>query len=168
MTDTLLAVLRLGAALGCGLMAGVFFAFSVFVMKALTHLPPAQGIAAMQSINVAVLNPWFLAAFVGTGAACLLTGATSLWRWQEAGAGYLLLGAALYLVGTFLVTAVFNVPLNDALAAAPAAAPESAGQWAAYLGSWTAWNHVRTAAAFGAAALLTIGLCRPFLPRAGQ
>jgi uncharacterized membrane protein len=57
MIDHLLFALTLVAALGCGLMAGVFFAFSAFVMKALARLPLAQGIAAMQSINVAVINP---------------------------------------------------------------------------------------------------------------
>jgi uncharacterized membrane protein len=44
------------AALGSGLVAGIFFAFSNFVMKALARVSPAQGIAAMQSINVVVLN----------------------------------------------------------------------------------------------------------------
>lgn len=68
-----LSMLEMGtvlSALGCGLMAGVFFAFSTFVMKALGALPPAQGIAAMQSINVAVINRWFMAAFFGTALLC--------------------------------------------------------------------------------------------------
>jgi uncharacterized membrane protein len=39
------------AALGSGLVGGVFFAFSTFVMRALARVPAAQGIAAMQSIN---------------------------------------------------------------------------------------------------------------------
>lgn len=51
-------------------MAGVFFAFSTFVMKALGARPLAQGIAAMQSINVAVINRWFMAAFFGTALLC--------------------------------------------------------------------------------------------------
>lgn len=45
------------AALGCGLVAGVFFAFSSFVMPALKRLPPAQGISAMQSINRLAVAP---------------------------------------------------------------------------------------------------------------
>jgi len=49
--QNLIFILTLVSALGCGLIAGVFFAFSAFVMKALARLPPAQGIAAMQSIN---------------------------------------------------------------------------------------------------------------------
>jgi uncharacterized membrane protein len=63
-----------------------------------------------------------------------------------------------YLVGTFLVTAVFNVPMNNALAAVVPSDPEGANLWANYLTSWTAWNHVRTAAALAAAALLILAL----------
>ena len=70
--DGLLFTITLVAALGCGLMAGLFFAFSVSVMKALGRLPSAEGIAAMQSINVAIINPVFLAAFFGTATACVL------------------------------------------------------------------------------------------------
>ena len=81
--DQLLFTLTLVSALGCGLVVGVFFAFSVFVMKALSRLPTGEGIAAMQSINVAVLNPWFLGAFLGTAVACLVALAFSLLRWHE-------------------------------------------------------------------------------------
>ncbi|MEH2408541.1 anthrone oxygenase family protein [Nostoc sp.] len=65
-------VLKLFSALGCGLIAGVFFAFSTFVMNALARLQPAQGITAMQSINITVINPLFMAVFLGTAAACIL------------------------------------------------------------------------------------------------
>ena len=140
-------------------MAGFFFAFSVSVMKALARLPSAEGIAAMQSINVAIINPVFLAAFLGTAAACVLVMIASLLRWHDPGAVYLLVGGALYLVGSFLVTMVFNVPKNNALASVAPADPDSASLWASYLVNWTAWNHVRAAAALAAAASLTIALC---------
>ncbi|WP_010496926.1 hypothetical protein [Paenibacillus elgii] len=55
----LLFGLTYASALGSGLIAGLFFAFSTFVMSALARLPAEQGIAAMQSINVTVLNPLF-------------------------------------------------------------------------------------------------------------
>lgn len=74
MIDDLIFVLTFASALGCGLIAGVFFAFSAFVMKALARLPPVQGIAAMQAINVAVLNRWFFAAFFGNGGGLCLAG----------------------------------------------------------------------------------------------
>jgi uncharacterized membrane protein len=156
--DGLLFALTFVAALGSGLMAGLFFAFSASVMKALARLPSAEGIAAMQSINVAIINPVFLAAFFGTAAACALVVIASLLRWHDPGAVYLLVGGALYLGGSLLVTMVFNVPKNDALASVTPAA-DSASLWASYLAEWTAWNHVRTAATLAAAASLTIGLC---------
>jgi uncharacterized membrane protein len=156
--EQLLFAVTLFAALGCGLIAGVFFAFSAFVMKALARLPPGEGIAAMQSINVAVLNPWFLGAFFGTAAACVIALTWSLLRWHEPGAVYLFLGAVLYLAGSLLVTMVFNVPRNQALAAIGRADPESGSRWTGYVASWTAWNHVRTAASLAAAASFSIAL----------
>jgi uncharacterized membrane protein len=157
--QNLIFILALVSALGCGLIAGVFFAFSVFVMKALALLPPAQGIVAMQSINVVVLNRWFFAAFLGTALACAVLVGISLWTWHEPGAIHRLIGGLLYLVGTILVTIFFNVPRNDALAAVDPSSAEGAKLWARYLTEWTAWNHVRTVMALAAAVSLTVGLC---------
>ena len=145
--------------LGCGLIAGAFFAFSTFVMKALGKLPPPQGIAAMQSINVVVINPWFMSAFLGTGLMCVIVFIASLLRWQNPVTPYLLAGSVLYLVGTVLVTMVFNVPRNDTLAAVAPATREAATLWVSYLSTWTAWNHVRTIAALAASALFIIAFC---------
>jgi uncharacterized membrane protein len=158
MIDSLRFVLTLLSALGCGLMAGVFFAFSAFVMNALARPPPAEGIAAMQSINIAVINPWFFAAFFGTAAACIALAVISVLSWREPGSGWLVMASALYLAGTFLVTIVFNVPLNDALAAVDAKSAEAASLWSLYLPRWTAWNHVRTGAALAALASLFMAL----------
>jgi uncharacterized membrane protein len=155
---TLLLVLEFVTALGCGLVAGVFFAFSTFVMKALAQLPSAQGIAAMQSINVVVINPWFMAAFLGTALACAALAIASLFTWDRPGAVYLLVGSLLYVLGTFVATMLFNVRRNDALAAIDPASADGASLWAAYVTGWTAWNHVRTAAALAAAALLTAAI----------
>ncbi len=155
LVDSLLPALTLGTALGCGLVAGVFFAFSSFVMPALGRLPAAQGVAAMQSINVTVITPSFLAAFVGTGLGCLALIAASLAA-PRAGTPLIVAGALLYLLGTLLVTRACNIPLNDALAAADPASADAARLWATFLTKWVAWNHVRTVAALGAAALLTL------------
>jgi uncharacterized membrane protein len=156
--DQLLFVVTLLAVLGCGLIAGVFFAFSAFVMKALARLPPGEGIAAMQSINIVVLNPWFLGVFLGTAAICVVALIASLLRWHQPGAVYLLVGAALYLLGSLLVTIVFNVPKNNALVSVAPADPDAASLWADYVTNWTAWNHVRTAASLAAAASFGIAL----------
>jgi uncharacterized membrane protein len=150
--------LKLLAAIGCGLIAGVFFAFSTFVMKALAQQPPDRGIAAMQSINITVINPWFMTVFLGTAVACLGLAGFSLFQWPQHGAIYLLAGSLLYFIGTFLVTIVGNVPLNDALAKVEPTSSEGVQIWATYLTNWTAWNHVRTIAAIAAATFLTITL----------
>jgi uncharacterized membrane protein len=150
--------LTLFSALGCGLVAGVFFAFSTFVMSALARLQPAQGIAAMQSINITVINPWFMTAFLGTAAACLFLAVSALLKWNQPGAAYLLIGSLLYLVGTLGVTMVFNVPLNDALANVKPDSVDGANLWASYLTNWTFWNHIRTIAALAASALFTVAL----------
>ena len=156
--NPLFFAMKLSAVLGCGLVAGVFFAFSTFVMKALAQQPPAQGIATMQSINITVINPWFMTAFLGTGVACLFLTVTSGLKWHQPGAAYLIIGSLLYLVGTVLVTIALNVPLNDALAIVKPDSPEGANLWATYLANWTFWNHVRTIAAVAATALLTLAI----------
>jgi uncharacterized membrane protein len=127
-------------------------------MKSLARQPQVSGMAAMQTISVVVFNPWFAMAFVGTPVACVLVVIYLLLHWRAAGSIYLLIRGALYLIGTLLVTVLCNVPKNDALAAVSLSAPGAAGLWSSYLSSWTAWNHVRTAAAWAAAALLTIAL----------
>ncbi|WP_339375290.1 DUF1772 domain-containing protein [Stenomitos frigidus] len=152
--------MKLFSALGCGLAAGVFFAFSSFVMSALARLQPAQGIAAMQSINITVINPLFMIVLFGTAAACLFLAVASLLKWQQPGAAYWLVGSLLYLFGTILVTMICNVPLNEALAIVQADSTDGANLWSNYLANWTFWNHVRTVASLAAAATFTIALGR--------
>jgi uncharacterized membrane protein len=151
-------LLTLISALGSALIGGVFFAFSAFVMKALARLPAPQGIAAMQSINVVVLNPLFLSVFLGTAAGCLVLCAASILDWGRPGSAYLLGGGAIYLLGTLLVTGAFNVPRNDALASVEPVSSNGAAVWADYVVGWTAWNHVRTVSALLASAMLVTAL----------
>lgn len=158
MTLQWLFTLKLLTALGCGLAAGVFFAFSTFVMPALARLQPSQGIAAMQSINITAINPLFMITLFGTALACLFLAVSVLSKWQQPSAFYLLAGSLLYLVGTIGVTIACNVPLNDVLATVKPDSSEGATRWASYLTDWTFWNHIRTIAALIAAALFTIAL----------
>jgi uncharacterized membrane protein len=144
------------AALGCGLVGGIFFAFSTFVMKALGRIAPPQGIAAMQSINIVVINPWFMTAFFGTAVVCVFAIVGSLLWWHEPGAAYSVAGGVLYLAGTIAVTMVCNVPLNNALARVAPASAQGGAVWAAYLSTWTRWNHVRTIAALAASILFIV------------
>ena len=158
MDDAFFVALTFLSALGSGLVAGIFFAFSTFVMTALGRLPPNQGVAAMQSVNVAVLNPWFFTAFFGTAATCAVLAVFALFNWSEPGATYQLVGAVLYLLGSILVTIAFNVPLNRALTAVNPDSTEGAGLWTRYLSVWTTWNHVRAVASLAAAASFMMAL----------
>ena len=145
-------------ALGCGLIAGAFFAFSSFVMPALKRLPTGGGIAAMQSINVLAVTPVFMTALFGTAAACLGLAGWALISMGGAPLALVLIGCALYLVGVIGVTIAGNVPLNNRLAKLHPRDFDAAGFWDGYVARWTSWNHVRTVAALAAAAVLTIAL----------
>jgi uncharacterized membrane protein len=158
MMNGLLFVLTLLAALGCAMMAGVFFAFSAFVMKAIARLPAEQGIGAMQAINVAAVTFAFMAALFGTAVACGALVVWALFAWDESFAPYLLIGSALYLVGTILLTIAYHVPRNEALATVEPRGAGAESHWRRYLSAWTAWNHLRAATALAAAATLTIAL----------
>jgi uncharacterized membrane protein len=153
-----LVALTGAAAVGCGLVGGVFFAFSSFVMPALGRLEPAEGVAAMQSINRLAVTPPFMAALFGTGLACAGLVAWGAVRRGEGGAPWALAGGALYLVGALGVTLAGNVPLNERLADLAPRGAEAAAAWPALQGRWTALNHVRSAACAAAAAALVVAL----------
>lgn len=158
MTELWLTGATVACATGSALVGGMFYAFSTFIMNALRRLPAAGGIAAMQEINITVINPWFMAAFFGTAALCLVLGGTAILNWHGITSILLLTGSALYLVGTIAVTIAFNVPRNDALAAVKDDDAAATSLWSTYLGEWTVWNHVRTAAAIVAAIVLLIAV----------
>jgi uncharacterized membrane protein len=161
MTARVVVVATITAALGAGVIGGVFFAFSSFVMGALGKLAPAEGVRAMQSINIVVLNPIFLGAFVGTAIVCAGLAVLSLPAWSTPAGALRLAGCLAYLVGAFAVTMVCNVPRNDALAALPADTAAAATYWARYLTEWTGWNHVRAlGGALGSLLLIAAQLVR--------
>lgn len=151
----LLDWVTIGAAVGCGLSGGAFFAFSAFVMPALGRLPAAQGIAAMQSVNKLAVTPAFMTALFGTALACAVLAVWAGLAAGQPGVAWALGGTLLYLAGAIAVTIAASVPLNDALAAVDPAGAGASGHWDGYLSRWTAWNHVRAVAAIGAAVLLT-------------
>ena len=153
-----LPLLAVAATVGSGIMAGLFFAFSTSVMRALSSVTPEAGLVVMQRINVAIVNPLFLLAFLGTGLVSVAVGGLALLTFDRAGRGWLIAGALAYLVGVTGVTAVFNVPLNNALQAVkPDTAPVV---WPAYVEAWTPWNHVRTVTALLATVCFAVGLAR--------
>jgi uncharacterized membrane protein len=146
--------------LGCGLMAGVYFAFSSFVMASLARLAPAAGMAAMNAINLQIVRSLFMPLFLGTTLAAALLAGLAVLRWSEAGTAAMLAGGLVYCAGMFAVTALWNVPLNDALAATDPASTEATSLWARYLRDWTYWNHIRTVASLASAVLFMLALLR--------
>ncbi|MFK7989473.1 MAG: DUF1772 domain-containing protein [Sandaracinaceae bacterium] len=146
------------AAVSCGVMAGVYFAFSAFVMRSLDVLPREQGVAAMQSINEVILTSGFMPLFAGTTALAVGLGVFGLASWSEPGSGVMLAAAIVYALGMFLCTAAFNVPLNDALAALDPASADASRLFDHYVDRWTLWNHVRTFASVAASGLFGLAV----------
>lgn len=132
------------AAISVGIMAGVYFTFSAFVMQSLDALERPAGMVAMQSINRIILKSLFLPLFFASSLACLLLAVFGVMIWGAAGAWQMVTGGTLYLVGMLAVTAVANVPLNNALEATDANGPEAEAMWRRYMQGWLPWNHVRT------------------------
>ncbi len=105
----------LSAILLTGLSAGLFYAWQVSVIPGTRKVLDMVYLESMQSINRAILNPWFFLSFFGS--AILLIISTI----QHYNSGslfwFLLFSTITYLLGTFAVTAFGNVPLNDTLEA---------------------------------------------------
>jgi uncharacterized membrane protein len=156
--STLSVIATIAAIVGSALIGGIFFAFSNFIMKALERVPSSEGMLAMQTINVTVLNPGFLGVFMGTALFCLILAVSAIIHWESAYSPYLLGGAVAYVGGTWFVTILGNVPLNDKLAAVNPDDSASTKIWEHYLEHWTKLNTQRAGAALLAAVLFSIGL----------
>jgi uncharacterized membrane protein len=156
--NAITTILVLAATLGAAVVGGILFAFSNFVMGALARIPAPEGIRAMQSINIVVLNRGFLSVFAGTAVLFLVLGILGVVQWSDGHGPYLLGAAVAYLAGTWLVTIAGNVPLNERLAQ-QAPETESAEQvWQHYLERWTRLNSQRTGAAVLASVLLLLAV----------
>lgn len=156
MMARILASTTLATAVATGVMAGVFFAFSSFVMPGLRRLPADAAITAMQAINAAALGRVFLGVLFGTALACVLLGGAVIATWHVPGSALRLAGCLAYLIGAIAVTGVANVPRNEALDAIDPATLDAASTWARYVAEWTAYNHVRALASTAASAALVL------------
>ena len=156
--EQLIFVVTVLAALGTGLLAGNFFAFSAYLMKALKGLSAERGIVAMQAITAAIRKPVFLVVFFGTAALSAVLSGTALLELGTPGSCYLLAGSLFFLMGTFPVTMMRSVPLNNQLARATPDSKEGRELWKRFQSSWAAWNHVRTVTALLACASFIMAL----------
>lgn len=151
------------AAVTVGLMAGVFFGYAVAVMPGLGRTDDRTFVGAFQAIDRAIINPVFMAGFIG---ALLVTGLATAFHLGEDARPVLPWVASafvLYLV-TFIITVRVNVPLNDVIKAAgdPDRIDLAAVRERFDEATWVRWNIVRavlTTAALGclAWALATYG-----------
>lgn len=150
MSDRVIYAMTVLAAVGSGMMGGLFFVFSTTIMTALGRIAPASGIAVMQSINVVIQNPLFFVAFFGPAVLSIALVVAALAGWAAGNPFAIYAGAAFYLIGIMAVTIVFNVPMNNALDAVDPTSASGVAFWSTYLSDWAAWNHVRTIAGVAA------------------
>lgn len=154
------ALTLIPATLTTGLVAGVFYAYSVSVNLGLAGQPDAGYVATMNAINEKIQNPLFFAGFIGSVLFQLVALGAHLPRRGSLRLRLVALACALHIGGGFLVTVFVNVPLNEELArvTADASPGELARARAAYEGPWNLWNGVR--AVFSTLAFLAlIGSC---------
>ncbi len=154
MTSSIVAALLWTAALSSGLIAGIYFAFSVFIMPAFAKIDATQAIAAMNSINQTILRSLFMPLFFGSSIVSVLLVIIALTYWGEADTELILIAGTIYFVGMFVCTVLFNVPLNNSLSKLEANSVNALEVWSHYLQSWTYWNHLRTVSS-----LVTCILC---------
>lgn len=140
--------------------SGVFFAFSNSVVPGLDAVRPEQAITAMTSINRVILNPLFLATFVGPPIAAVLAGILIMIEGGTAGGLLFLAAAVVYVAACVAPTAAVNVPLNNALdtGTIPTDPAEVGRTWTDYSGRWKRWNHWRAVGSLVAVALSGVAL----------
>jgi uncharacterized membrane protein len=154
MSSSITTALLWTAALSSGLIAGVYFAFSGFIMPAFRKIDTTQSIAAMNAINETILRSLFMPLFFGSTLISVLLIIVALVNWDKTGSGLTLVAGTVYFFGMFVCTALFNVPLNNTLAKTDPDSLYAHHVWSRYLNIWTNWNHLRTVSS-----LVTCVLC---------
>lgn len=98
-----------------GLSAGLFYAWAVSVIPGTKLTSNISYLETMQHINRAIINPWFMVIFMGPLLGMIISGIMNYGSGIDATFWYVVVAFLTYLVGTFGVTALGNVPLNDGL-----------------------------------------------------
>ncbi len=158
MSTAMLLLIQLSV-IAYALVAGVFLAFSDFIMRSLAHTSGNGGVEAMQVINREVFRWVFMTLFLGMAAVSIVVGGYAWVALTSPASLMIVLAAIVYLVGCFAVTVVCNVPMNEALAGKELSSGAAQSYWLeTYLPRWTFWNTVRTFASTTSAVLLLFGL----------
>ncbi|MFC3964173.1 anthrone oxygenase family protein [Nocardia jiangsuensis] len=134
----------IAAVVGTGLVAGLFYAYAISVLPALRQTDDRVLLDVMQRINVVIINPWFLIAFIGSIGFTGLAAVLHLGSEYRAVLGWIAIGLALN-VFAFAVTIALNVPLNNMLDAAGDvnSIADPAALRAEYESPWVRWNVLR-------------------------
>lgn len=132
--------------------AGVFFAFSTFIVPAARRLKPVEAVHAFQAINRQVPRSLYLPVFLLSGAGGLATAILAL---LATASSFVLAGGAVAFLA-LLVSFAINIPRNTVLDGA--SDREAAAAWKRYVDGWALGNHVRTLLCVIAVGLLVAGL----------
>lgn len=138
-----------------GLVTGAFALYAHAIMPGLKTTDDRTFVAAFQSIDRAIINPWFmLTGFVG---ALVLTAVALVTQLGRDPLPYVAAALALYVV-VVVITLVVNVPLNDAIKAATNLDDAAAIRERFHEARWAAWNLVRVVASSAAFLALACSL----------
>ena len=158
MTTNWVAYVCLAMGLSSALVAGVFQAFSDFIMRGLILAEAQSGIESMQHINRTVIRSFFLITFLALAPATLMLAIYAWFKLSGLGQSLLIAAAVIYLVTVFFVTVFLNVPMNERLAATLYTSAEAKTYWTVYGRLWTLWNHVRTVGSAATAVCLLLAM----------
>lgn len=138
-----------------GLLAGVFLAFSDFIMRSLAKTSGVGGVEAMREINREVFRWVFMVLFIGMPPVSVFIAVYGgVWIGEQPGM-LMTMAGLVYFFGCFAVTVFRNVPMNNALADMDLGLETTKDYWnGTYLPRWTFWNSVRTLACAASALLL--------------
>jgi uncharacterized membrane protein len=158
--DVLRGVGLVAATVAMGLMAGVFWIYANAFMPGLRRTDDRTFVAAFGAIDRAIINPMFLATFLG---ALVLTGLAAALHLGGDGRPVLpwVVAAFVLYLAVVVVTLGVNVPLNDALKAA--GDPDRIADLAAVRqrfdeAKWVRWNLARAVATTAALGCLAWAL----------
>jgi uncharacterized membrane protein len=161
MTDTYTRTLTIVAAIGAGLSAGVYLAFSTLVMGGIRRLSPSQAISTMNGISKAApANPLLMLVLFGTGVGCVLLIVAGVRHRDDPAALWQIAGGVLFLIG-MLITIMYHVPHNDRLMKVDPTASGASATWRHFYPPWIAWNHVRMLASLAGTASFVLALRTP-------
>ena len=158
MNELALTTIIVVAATSAAVMAGLYFAFSAFIMKSFDDIGAENAVAAMNSINEVILRSSFMVLFFGSTLLFAALTIIGLMVGELQGSWMLVSAGALYVLGMFGCTAAFNVPLNNRLAAVGPGIQEKTETWVHYYRVWTKWNHLRAVCSLLSSVLCTVYL----------